>query len=136
MVVVLTGIDQSHIVEAALADPALAETMVLRFEPDCSAPCDALLWRLETASGDSLSHARLLQRHWHRRPYALTLQLVQYAPGSTTPEILQSIAWRCVWFAMPHWGTPADPVVPNRHHGLMACLVGSIISTCAGKTGS
>jgi len=90
MVVVLAGIDQSHIVEAALADPALAETMVLRFEPDCSAPCDALLWRLETASGDSLSHARLLQRHWHRRPYALTLQLVQYAPGSTTPEILDT----------------------------------------------
>src|SRR4051794_14409371 len=90
MVVVLTGIDTSYIVEAALTDPALAETMVLRFEPECSAPCDALLWRLETASGDSLSHAGLLQRHWHRSPYALTLQLVQYAPGSTIPEILDA----------------------------------------------
>ncbi|MFL5255436.1 MAG: hypothetical protein ACJ8AI_21590 [Rhodopila sp.] len=88
MVVVLAGIETSHIVEAALTDPALAEAMVLRFEPDCSAPCDALLWRLETAAGDSLFRAGLLRGHWHRRPYAVTLRLVQYAPGSTTPEIL------------------------------------------------
>jgi len=88
MVVVLAGIDRSHIVEASLADTALGEAVVLRFEPDCSAPCDALLWRLETAAGESLNHAALLKRYWHRRPYALTVRLVHYAPGNTTPDIL------------------------------------------------
>src|SRR5689334_3019609 len=88
MVVVLAGIDPSDIVGAALADTALAEAAVLRLEPDCSAPCDALLWRLETASGDSLAHAALLHRYWHRPPYALTLRLIQHMPGSTTSEIL------------------------------------------------
>jgi len=88
MVVVLAGIDTSHIVEAALTDTALGDVAVLRFEPDCSAPCDALLWRLETASGESLNQPGLLNRHWHRRPYAMTMRLVQYAPGSTTPDIL------------------------------------------------
>jgi hypothetical protein len=88
MVVVLAGIDTSEIVEAALTDTALGEAAVLRLEPDCSAPCDALLWHLETANGDSLNHAALLYRYWHRRPYALTVRLVQYASGSPTPEIL------------------------------------------------
>jgi hypothetical protein len=88
MVVVLAGIDPSPIVEAALTDAALAEAAVLRFEPGCSAPCDALLWRLETAAGHSLNKPGLLNRYWHRRPYALTVRLVQYLPGSTNPDTL------------------------------------------------
>ncbi|PPQ25762.1 glucosamine inositolphosphorylceramide transferase family protein [Rhodopila globiformis] len=88
MVVVLAGIDTSEIVDAALTDTALCEAVVLRLEPGCSAPCDALLWRLETANGDSLDHAALLHRYWHRRPYALTVRLVQYASGSATPDVL------------------------------------------------
>jgi len=87
-VVVLAGIDNSLIVEAALADAALGEAAVLRFEPHCSAPCDAILWRLETAAGESLNQPGVLNRHWHRQPYAVTLRLVQYLPGSTTPDIL------------------------------------------------
>jgi hypothetical protein len=87
-VVVLAGVDASPIVEAALTDTAIAEAVVLRFEPACSAPCDALLWRLETADGESLNHKGLLRRHWHRRPYAVTVRLVQYLPGSATPDIL------------------------------------------------
>ena len=27
-------------------------------------------------------------RYWHRRPYAMTMRLVKYQPGSVTPEIL------------------------------------------------
>ena len=81
MVVVLAGLDSSPIVEAALTNSALAEAVVLRFEPDCSAPCDALVWRLETASGQSLNKPGLLARHWHRRPYAMTVRLIQYLPG-------------------------------------------------------
>jgi hypothetical protein len=88
MVVVLAGLDSSPIVEAALTDSALAEAVVLRFEPGCSAPCDALVWRLETASGQSLNKPGLLARYWHRRPYAMTVRLVQYLPGSTEPDIL------------------------------------------------
>lgn len=88
VVVVLAGIDSSSIVNAALGDPALASALVLRFEPTCSPPCDALLWRIETATGDALDRPRVLRRQWHRPPYALTLRLVQYQPGSTVPEIL------------------------------------------------
>ncbi len=88
VVVVLAGIDPSMIVEAALTDTTLAEAVVLRFEPGCSAPCDAVLWRLETASGHSLNKPGLLKRHWHRRPYAMTVRLVQYLPGSSNPDIL------------------------------------------------
>ena len=88
VVVLLAGIDHSEIVDVALADPALSETLITRFEPACRAPCDALLWRLETGSGDSLDRAGMLGRYWHRRPYAVTVRLVQYQPGSVTPEVL------------------------------------------------
>lgn len=87
-VVVLAGIDSSGIVDAALADTALTDAAIPRFEPACTPPCDALLWRLETASGESLNKPGLLGRHWHRPPYAMTLRLVQYQPGSIMPEIL------------------------------------------------
>jgi len=87
-VVVLAGIENSEIVDAALADPALTEAVLPKLEPSCTPPCEALLWRLETASGDSLVRTGWLRRHWHRRPYAITLRLVQYQPGSVTPEIL------------------------------------------------
>lgn len=88
VVVLLAGIDHSEIVDVALADPALSETLITRFEPTCRAPCDALLWRLETGSGDSLDRAGMLRRYWHRRPYAVTVRLVQYQPGSVTPVVL------------------------------------------------
>jgi hypothetical protein len=87
-VVVVAGIDASEIVNAALADTVLTALVMPRFEPACTAPCDALLWRLETASGKSLNQSGLVARHWHRQPYAMTLRLVQYQPGSTEPEIL------------------------------------------------
>lgn len=85
-VVVVAGIDASKIVNAALADTALTELAMPRFEPACSPPCDALLWRLEAASGKSLNQTGLIGRHWHRRPYAMTVRLVQYQPGSTAPN--------------------------------------------------
>jgi hypothetical protein len=85
---VLAGVDNSEIVDAALTDPALAEAVMLRFEPGCTPPCDALLWRLETASGESLNRPGLLAGHWHRSPYAMTLRLVQYQPGSMVPQVL------------------------------------------------
>lgn len=87
-VVVLSGIDGSEIVNAALGDPALTEIALPRLEPACTPPCDALLWRVETASGAGLNQPRLLRNYWHRRPYAMTIRLVQYQPGSETPEIL------------------------------------------------
>jgi hypothetical protein len=88
MIVVLAGIGGSEIVDAALTDSALSEAKMLRFEPTCTPPCDALLWRLETGSGKGVNEPGLLAQHWHRRPYALTLRLVQYQPGSIVPEIL------------------------------------------------
>jgi hypothetical protein len=88
IVVVLAGIDSSEIVNAALGDTALAEAAMVRFEPSCTAPCDALLWRLETASGESLNQPGLVTRHWHRPPYAMTVRLVRYQPASRLPEIL------------------------------------------------
>jgi hypothetical protein len=87
-VVVLAGIDGSEIVDAALTDTALTDATMLRFEPGCAAPCDALLWRLETAAGEALNEPGLLGRAWHRPPYALTLRLAQYQPGISEPEIL------------------------------------------------
>jgi hypothetical protein len=87
-VVVLAGIDSSGIIDAALTDTVLAETVMPRFEPACSPPCDALLWRLETTSGNSLNQPGLLAGQWHRPPYAMTMRLVQYQPGSMVPEIL------------------------------------------------
>jgi hypothetical protein len=87
-VVVVAGVDASGIVDAALADTALTAVAMPRFEPACTPPCDALLWRLETGSGDSLNRAGLIARHWHRQPYAMTVRLVQYQPGSVEPEIL------------------------------------------------
>ena len=87
-VVVLSGISRSGIVDAALADPVLHEAAIPRLEPDCTAPCDALLWRLETVSGEAVNRPGLLAEYWHRRPYAMTLRLVRYLPGSAEPEIL------------------------------------------------
>jgi hypothetical protein len=87
-IVVLAGIDGSDIVDAALGDSALAEAALFRFEPACSPPCDALLWRMETASGQGANEPAVFARHWHRRPYAMTLRLVQYQPGSVVPEVL------------------------------------------------
>lgn len=83
LAIVLAGIDHSPIVDAALIDVAMPH-----FEPAGAPPCDALLWRLETASGETLNKPGLAARHWHRSPYALTLRLVQYQPGSVVPEIL------------------------------------------------
>ena len=88
VVVLLAGIDHSEIVDVALADPALSETLITRFEPACRAPCDALLWRLETGAGDSLDRSSMLSRYWQRQPYAVTIRLVQYQPGSVTPDVL------------------------------------------------
>ncbi len=87
-VIVLAGIGGSDIVNALLADSALTEAVIPRFEPSCTPPCDALLWRLETASGESLNTAGLIARHWHRAPYAMTVRLAQYQPGSVVPEYL------------------------------------------------
>ena len=87
-VVVLGGIDRCEIVDAALRDTAVTEAAMVRLEPTCTPPCDALLWRLETASAKSLNNPGLLARHWHRPPFALTIRLVQYQPGSIVPEIL------------------------------------------------
>lgn len=87
-VVVLSGVNRSEIVDAALADPALNQVVLPRCEPACNAPCDALLWRLEAANGEGLNQPGLLARHWHRRPYAMTIKLACYQPGSTVPEIL------------------------------------------------
>jgi hypothetical protein len=87
-VAVLAGIDNSGIVDAALGDPTLTQAAMLRFEPACTPPCDAVLWRLETTSGESMNKPGLLGRHWHRSPYAMTLRLVQYQPGSMVPQIL------------------------------------------------
>jgi hypothetical protein len=88
LVIVLAGLNDSPIVDAALADSAVTDAAVLRFEPGCSAPCDALLWRLETQTGACLNQPGLLRRHWHRPPYAMTVRLVQYRPGGTTADIL------------------------------------------------
>lgn len=88
LVVVLAGIDGCEIVDAALTDPALTEAAMPRLEPGCAPPCDALLWRFETASGEAVNDPGVLGRHWHRSPYAITLRLVQYQPGSAVPEIL------------------------------------------------
>ncbi|HEX2942374.1 MAG TPA: hypothetical protein VHO91_15090 [Rhodopila sp.] len=87
-VVVIAGIDRSDIVDAALADPALTDTIVPHLEPACAPPFDALLWRCETATGDALNRPGLLARIWHRAPYAVTVRLVCYKPGDTAPEIL------------------------------------------------
>ena len=43
---------------------------------------------LETVSGESLNHPGLIRRHWHRSPYAMTVRLVQYKPGSIEPDVL------------------------------------------------
>jgi len=101
LVVVLAGIDGSDIVAAALSDPTLTEAVIPKVEPNCTAPCDALLWRLETAAGDSLNQSGVLRRHWHRRPYAITIRLVQYQPGSMAPEILDegTLGTRGPWAA-------------------------------------
>ncbi len=88
IVVVLAGIDHSDIVAAALADTQLTDAAIIRFEPACNLPCDATLWRLETASGEGLNNGTLLSRYWHRSPYALTVRLVQYSAGSMLAEIL------------------------------------------------
>jgi hypothetical protein len=88
VVIVLAGVDSSEIVDAALGDTALTEAAMIRFEPSCTAPCDALLWRLETASGEGLNQPGLAARYWHRSPYAMTVRLVRYQPGSEVPEIL------------------------------------------------
>ena len=88
LILVLAGIDGSEIVDAALRDTALIEAIVPHFEPLATPPFDSKLWRLETASGENLNRPGLLRRCWHRRPYALTLRLVQYHRGSTEPEIL------------------------------------------------
>jgi hypothetical protein len=87
-VIVLAGIDSSEIVDAALDDAALTEVAMVRFEPTCTAPCDATLWRLETAAGEGLNQPGLIAHHWHRPPYAMTVRLVRYPPGSQVPEIL------------------------------------------------
>lgn len=87
-VAVLAGIDSSEIIDAALGDTALTDVAILRFEPECTPPCDALLWRLETASGESVNRSGLMTNHWHRSPYAVTVRLVQYQPGAMVPEIL------------------------------------------------
>ncbi len=88
MVVILGGIDRSKIVSAALNDTTLADAATVRFEPACAPPCDATLWRLETASGEAVNSVGVVARHWHRSPYAFTLRLVRYAPGSMVPDIL------------------------------------------------
>lgn len=119
-VVVVAGIAGSGIVDAALADPALADPaltgpasagaaggdvqrtgLLPRFEPDCTPPCDAVLWRLETASGAPLNQPGLLTRHWHRKPYAMTVRLVRYQPRSVVAEVLDegTVGTRGPWHA-------------------------------------
>lgn len=88
IVVVLGGIDHSNIVDAALADTTLTEAAMVRFDPNCAPPFDGTLWRLETASGESLNSGAFCKRYWHRAPYAVTLRLVQYRAGSGQSEVL------------------------------------------------
>ncbi len=140
-VVVLAGIDNSGIVDAAMADTALTDAIIPRFEPACTPPCDALVWRLETEFSESLNRPGLLGRHWHRSPYAMTLRLVQYQPGSNMPEILDEgtlgtrgpyaafkasvdrLAMRFVRDAALGRGRgPAAAATPGRPHGLPGWL--------------
>lgn len=103
-VVVVAGVDRSSIVDAALADPALTDpalgqTLLPRFESGCVPPCDAILWRLETATGEALNTPGLLGRYWHRKPYAMTIRLACYQPRSTMADVLDegTIGTRGPW---------------------------------------
>jgi hypothetical protein len=60
----------------------------LRLDPDLTPPQPTGLLRLETDAGQPLHHPGVLSRAWHRRPYALPLRLVAYAPGETVPEVI------------------------------------------------
>jgi len=98
--VLLSGIDRSRVVDAALNVAAgesvfgllkgvADDDMILpRLEPGQAPPFQSVLWRLELASGRPLNGKDVLTRHWQRRPYAMTIRLVCYLPGSVTPEIL------------------------------------------------
>ncbi|MFO1026333.1 MAG: hypothetical protein U1E70_21170 [Acetobacteraceae bacterium] len=87
------------VVRTLLDDPALRRRWIIRPEPHCAPPCPARLWRLETAAGEALNASGLLRRTWHRPPYALTIRLMQYEPGSTLPVILDeaTIGTRRAW---------------------------------------
>lgn len=84
--VAIAGIGDSDIVRAALTDPALQRRVAVRYERDRAPPHGIILWRCETAEGEPLHRA--VERAWHRPPYALTVRLMQYAPGQERPEIL------------------------------------------------
>jgi hypothetical protein len=97
--VVIAGIDRSPIVQAALADPALAETTVVHFVPHATLPNESVIWRCETANGEPLNRAGVLRRYWHRAPFSLTVRLVRHETG--TAEILDegTIGTRGPWDA-------------------------------------
>lgn len=65
-----------------LADPGLC------LAPGLAPPCDELLWRIETESGDCPSDRGFALKYWYRSPFAVTLRLVQYQPGSSMGEIM------------------------------------------------
>jgi hypothetical protein len=111
--VLLSGIDRSRVVDAALNGAAdelavghIAEREIVlpRLEPGQAPPFQSMLWRLELASGRPLNAKGVLARQWHRRPYALTIRLVCYLPGSVMPEILDeaTIGTTGAWHEFRH----------------------------------
>ncbi|MGE0224538.1 MAG: hypothetical protein AB7F35_31370 [Acetobacteraceae bacterium] len=80
----LAGISPSAMVLDALGEHANG----VGFAPDLTPPAPTTMLRLETVHGDPVNAPHVFAACWHRPPYALTIQLVCYGPGSSVREIV------------------------------------------------
>src|SRR5215213_8726863 len=82
----LSGLQPTSSVHVVLADQAWR----LRFEPSLAPPTSRVILRCETSTGWGLDDPDLIDRHWHRPPYALAIQLVRYTANPAVREVLDN----------------------------------------------
>ena len=99
LAVVLCGLNESPRLQAFITNSDVGVRSVLRLEPECAPPCPATVWRLETGWGSALNAEGALHEAWQRPPFALTVRLAQYAPGTVVPTVLDegTIGTRVDW---------------------------------------
>jgi len=80
----LAGLEPTLSVRTELGE----ESSRLRFEPHLIPPCAASILRVEAGAGWALNDPTVMSTYWHRPPYVMPIELVQYESQSAIRQVI------------------------------------------------
>ena len=87
-VMTVAGFEPGPLERRALHAIGAQHRTLIQLHSDAAPPHSRELLVLQSMDGQALSRTGMLERLWHRPPYAMPLRLVRYAPGSCEGEVV------------------------------------------------